>query len=160
MEQVPYDAKCKMCGFEHYKDDGLKECPRCGYSFAPPKKKARPQRKPTSKTASSSRSTVRPKTRKPPIRTPPTPPRRRTVVHTPPPEPSYTPPSSSSSDSHVTAGDVFAWIATIALIAGIIALIIWAWPVVSVILGIIWFLIKAIFWVICLPFKIIGWLFG
>jgi hypothetical protein len=60
----------------------------------------------------------------------------------------------------VTAGDVFAWIATIALIAGIIALIIWAWPVVSVILGIIWFLIKAIFWVICLPFKIIGWLFG
>ena len=48
----------------------------------------------------------------------------------------------------------------IALFAGLIALIIWAWPIVTVILGIIWFLIKAAFWVICLPFKILGWMFG
>ena len=57
-------------------------------------------------------------------------------------------------------GKVFGVLVKIALFAGLIMLIAWAWPIVSVILGIIWFLVKALFWVICLPFKLLGWFFG
>ncbi len=160
---LPFDAKCKMCGLEYYKDDNLKECPGCGYSFAPPKPPPPPPRpRSAGRAAPSSRSgSRRGRGTSAGTAAPPTT-RRRTVTlprpH-PPPAPSYTPPPSSSGP-HVSFGAILGVLVKIALFAGLIALIVWAWPIVSVILGIIWFLIKAIFWAICLPFKILGWLFG